>query len=282
MSQAIPRLKRALIAASSTAIEHLDPSNRCLWGVSDQVPAGSLICVYRRSNTPTVEALVAQARSLDWTVALWALDDVAGSLGPHTVGHGPGSRFALLNKLVTHLAPEPNRWVVVADDDVVVPEPGLGRLVSLAAHLGLGLAQPAHGPRSMVNHGFTRRRAASIARLTNFVEIGPVVAIAPAWRARVVPFPEDVGMGWGLELTWSDLRRDGCRLGIIDAVSMRHLSAAGTGYDASIEKERTHALLDERGVASMKGYQSELVRWRPWQRRAPAGFTQPGSTPQGG
>ena len=36
-------------------------------------------------------------------------------------------------------------------------------------------------------------------------------------------------MGWGVELDWLDLHKEGCVLGIVDAVRVRHEGRAGGG-----------------------------------------------------
>ena len=83
-----------------------------------------------------------------------------------------------------------------------------------------GSASPSRPMRAgrEVSHGITRAQPRSRARLTTFVESGPLVAIAPEWVDRVTAAPAWRGMGWGLELDWIDLQAEGCRLGIVDAV----------------------------------------------------------------
>ena len=55
-------------------------------------------------------------------------------------------------------------------------------------------------------------------------------------------------MGWGTELLWYDLQREGLRLGIIDATPLRHVSPVGIGYDFSAEGARVRGMFDERGL----------------------------------
>ena len=110
--------------------------------------------------------------------------------------------------------------------------------LALADRLRFDIAQPAHTVvGSTYSHTITGRRPFRLGRETMFVEIGPVVAFSPTARRHVVPFPEE-GMGWGTELSWYDLRREGLRLGIIDATPLRHVSPVGTGYDFSAEGAR--------------------------------------------
>ena len=76
-------------------------------------PPFSVLCVYRRRNAAHVEALGVPRRS---DPDLWALDEKTSQLAERTQGVGPGSRFALVNRLLA-ATPQPG-WLVVIDDDV--------------------------------------------------------------------------------------------------------------------------------------------------------------------
>jgi hypothetical protein len=178
-------------------------------------------------------------------------------------------KFDLVNGLIAARPPAPGDHVVVADDDVVFVRGNLVAFVATAESAGLDLAQPAHVLRSNISHRITWRRPLSTARLTSFVEIGPLVAIAPEWRDRIVPFPAGVGMGWGLDLQWADLRDEGCRLGIVDATPIRHLSPFATAYVPDEEIAKLTQLLEERGAPGWKGVRRTLATWRPWRKRPP-------------
>ena len=130
---------------------------------------------------------------------------------------------------------------------------------------GADLAGPARSEREL-DHAITAARRLSVARRTSFVEIGPLFVVGPRWRDRIVPFPEERGMGWGLELEWHELHREGCELGIVDAVRVRHLGERGEGYDFRTDVHRVHAELEERGFDSWQDVQRTLATWRPWQR----------------
>ena len=231
--------------------------------------SGAFVCVYRERHAAVVERLVAEAASLGMAVALWALDAASRSprLAAATVGAGPGPRLALQNRLCTALAASAAGPLVLADDDVVFERGGLGRLLSAVERCGFGIAQPAHAPGSHRSHSFTASRPLTLARQTSFVEVGPLVVVATGWRARVLPLPEEFAMGWGLELVWHDLARDGCRLGIVDAVTIRHLAPAAADYDRGPEAERVRALLRARNLRSLREVQRRLAVWRVWERR---------------
>jgi hypothetical protein len=231
--------------------------------------AAAVYSVYRRQNAAVLERLLAPALVGDWTVCLWALDEPDPSLAHLTAGSGPGTKFELVNRLLAERPPSPSQYVVVTDDDAVFVRGSLVTFLETAAAARLDLAQPAHVLRSNISHRITWRRPLSRARLTTFVEIGPLFAVAPAWRDRIMPFPQDIGMGWGLELDWMDLRADGCRLGIVDATPIRHLSRFATAYAPDEEIAKLARLLAERGAPGWQGLRHTLRTWRPWRSRPP-------------
>ena len=155
-------------------------------------------------------------------VFLGALGEPAPALGTETARSGmQGGKFANLNLLAEAANPLAADWVLLLDDDVELPRRFLDRLITVAERLRFDLVQPA---LSRASHGAwdVNRRRAAMARQTQFVEIGPATLISRrAWRV-VAPFPE-AGMGWGLCLHWAALaKRHGWRLGVIDAVPVRH------------------------------------------------------------
>lgn len=225
-------------------------------------PSGVIVGVYRHDRARTMLDLVPPG----WRAALWALDAEAPEAASVTAGVGPGAKFTLCNALVRAVAPGPDDWVVVVDDDVVVPR-GLPAFLARAAEAGFGLAQPAHARSSHFSHPQTVRRPLLRARWFSYVEIGPVFAVSPRWRHRVLPFPEDIGMGWGLELLWMDLEREGMRLGIVDDVVMDHLVPPGRTYDLSVEGRRLEGMLAERGAGQLADLMRLHGRWWRWQRR---------------
>ena len=186
----------------------------------------ALIGIYRRRNAEHARALVDAVRQVGWTAAWWALDDVADDLAEHTVGQGSGEKFTLLNEIVER-ASLVRGWLLVADDDLVFVRGSPPLLVQVCGAAQFALAQPAQDASGWPSHEITVRRAVSIARATTFVEIGPLFVVAPSCRGRIVPFSPAAGMGWGMELEWSDLVVQGCRLGVVDAVVVKHVAPGG-------------------------------------------------------
>jgi hypothetical protein len=132
-------------------------------------------------------------------------------------------------------------WVLVVDDDVVLPPRFLDRFLAVCEQLGLDVAQPAQTLASHAAWRVVRRRPLVLARETRFVEIGPVTAFSRRAAEALLPFPP-LRYGWGLDLHWSALAAEhGWRLGIVDAVPVRHESSpVGGAYssDEAIDEAR--------------------------------------------
>ncbi|MGL6279600.1 MAG: hypothetical protein ACRC50_08625 [Gaiella sp.] len=228
----------------------------------------TVVGIYRARNAPLVAELLAPVLARGWAAAWWALDEPSAELSGVTIGSGSGEKLPLLQTTIERSG-RTSGSLVLSDDDIAFRDGDLPTLVELSRRAGLGLAQPAHVSGSHVGHGITRQRSRSRVRLTTFVESGPLVVIDDAWVDRVVPLPVERRMGWGIELEWADLRQDGCRLGIVDAVSIEHLGKVATEYDDGPERARIQADFAARGITSWSDVQQEIAVWRPWQRRPP-------------
>lgn len=231
--------------------------------------AVSAYCVYRERNA---ERVLTFARGLPAgsVVHLHALDRVAPSLETRTRGRGPGARMPLLQGLIDLNPPGPGQSILVFDDDVSFDRDGLRSFPGLAARAGLDIAQPAHAVGSVKTFRVNAIALFSTARLTRYVEVGPVVFLSPRAQARVLPFPPAARMGWGVDVLWSGLVRDGLRLGVVDATPMLHHGLAGSEYDVSSEYEFLQQALTTVGSRDL----DEVARalgpvWRPWQALPP-------------
>jgi hypothetical protein len=200
-------------------------------------------------------------------VLLWALDDLDPQLAEHTIGQGRGTRLALLNRLYAHLQDDFTGWIVLADDDVVLSMGTLEQAVAVASRAGFGVCQPAHDAASRRSHRVNEAHALSIARLTTFVEVGPMVCVAPHWRRRIFPMPERYSMGPGLEIEWMGLRDEGCLLGVVDAVRMSHQGMPGSEYDLDESSAKFRAEMLVRG-GRRKALRTTAT-WRVWRKRPP-------------
>ncbi|MGI8428687.1 MAG: hypothetical protein ACR2OB_05150 [Solirubrobacteraceae bacterium] len=179
---------------------------------------------------------------------------------------GPRGKFQNLNTLLAADPPRGHDWLVVVDDDVVLPPGFLDSFIFLAEHFGLHLAQPAHRRRSHAAWAVTRRRAGTVARETAFVEIGPVFAFHSSTFGVLLPFPE-LRAGWGLDAHWSALARErGWRLGVIDATAVRHSSRQiASGYDRHDAIAEAREFLRGRAYTRAPQAQQTLVSHRSWR-----------------
>jgi hypothetical protein len=144
--------------------------------------------------------------------AATAIDSLAG-----------GGKFENLNRLLAAAPPLHGfDWLIVSDDDVELAPRFLDRALALCERLALDIAQPAQTMRSHAAWRVTRRRPFSLARRTQYVEIGPVTIFTRRAAAELTPFPE-LRFGWGLDNHWGALARErGWQLGILDSLPVRH------------------------------------------------------------
>jgi GT2 family glycosyltransferase len=160
----------------------------------------------------------------------------------------PGARgkFENLNALLAGQDLERVDWLLVTDDDVVLPAGFLDRFLALAERVGLRLAQPAHRLTSHAAWPVTRRRPASLVRETQFVEIGPVTAFHRDTFGVLLPFP-DLRMGWGLDVHWAALAREhGWPIGVVDATPILHTVPSADTYPRDAAAEEARAFLAGR------------------------------------
>ena len=171
-----------------------------------------------------------------------------------------GGKFANLNRLAEVAEPLAADWLLLVDDDIRVGRHFLDRLVIVAERFGLSLAQPALSRASYGWWSINRRRPALV-RETRFVEIGPLLLIRRDAYRVLAPFPEE-GMGWGLCLHWGAVaRRQGWRLGVVDAVPVRHESRrTASAIDVEAARAAAERLLAGREHLSYAEAETVLAR----------------------
>lgn len=149
-----------------------------------------------------------------------------------TTTTGARGKFENLDLLLQRCPADGFDWLLVIDDDVALPRGFVDAFICCAERFELSIAQPAHRWRSHAAWSVTRRRPASIARETSFVEIGPVSALHARTFETLLPFPP-LRFGWGLDAHWSALARvHGWREGVIDATPVLHgLRTIASSYD---------------------------------------------------
>jgi hypothetical protein len=202
-----------------------------------------VLCVYRPSSQrmPAIAAELSASRHAVRLV-LGCMGEPPPALADRTAAAAlAGGKFENLNVLLDTAVPADFDWLLVVDDDVVLPERFVDRLLGLCERLGLDLAQPAQTLASHSAWRVTRRRPDALARETGFVEIGPVTALRREAAAALTPFPE-LRYGWGLDLHWAAVARErGWRLGVLDALPVRHEEAgvaAAYPYREAVDEAR--------------------------------------------
>ena len=200
------------------------------------------MAIYRPPAQRLVHALASlrSSHGHDVTLRFGSTGDPVPELAEHTVATGlSGGKFENLNELWTG---DPPDWTLVADDDVGLPDRFLDRFVGVAERFELAMAQPAQTHASHAAWPVTRRRAGMLVRETRFVEIGPVTGFRSDAAAELVPFPP-LRYGWGLDAHWAAVAEEhGWRLGVIDALPVRHdegaVAATYSGDEAIAEAQR--------------------------------------------
>ncbi len=178
---------------------------------------------------------------------------------------GELGKFENLNRLLREYPPDGRDWLLVIDDDIELPRGFLDGLLFLCDRFSLQLAQPAHRLSSHAAWPVTRRRPGSVARETEFVEIGPVTAFASATFDTLLPFPQ-LRMGWGLDAHWAALARaHSWRCGVIDAVPIGHRAApAADAYSREAAVTEARRFLAQRPYLSAAESQRTLTTHRRW------------------
>ena len=174
----------------------------------------------------------------------------------HTTPMGDMGKFEHLNALLAEHPAQGHDWLLVVDDDVVLPPRFLDRFLFCAEDAGLLLAQPAHRRHSHAAWAATRRLPGGAVRESRFVEIGPVTAFAAPAFGALLPFPQ-LRMGWGLDTHWGAVAHEhGWRAGIVDATPILHTTPVGGGY------ERAAAVAEARAFLATRPYVTRAqARW---------------------
>jgi hypothetical protein len=242
------RAKRALGDLAFGALDRAALVGRRADALARRTPARRVLVagVYRSGGLLAQGLPALRSERHEVRFALGAAGAADPALAAHTVGdHLEGGKLENLNRVLD--GADPGDWLLVVDDDLRLPARFLDRFVAVCERFGLDLAQPAQSQRSHSAWRVTRRRPASLARETRFVEIGPLTAFGRRAAAELVPFPE-LRFGWGLDLHWAAVAAErGWRLGVVDATPVRHeWAAVGSAYDTDAAKAEATRFLADR------------------------------------
>ncbi len=161
----------------------------------------------------------------------------------------PVGKFDNINRALAGHELTKYDWLLIVDDDVELPDDFLNLLLYFAYTYELKLAQPAHRFLSYASFEVTERHWGSQARSTAFVEIGPVSLLHRDTFAHLIPFP-GLRWAWGLDMFWADIaKRRNWRMGVVDAVPIRHMRPVGASYDMDAARDEAVAFLSSQGVA---------------------------------
>jgi hypothetical protein len=168
-----------------------------------------------------VEEIVGHLAAGNVDIHLWALEEARPAVSHLTRGIGRLGKPDVLNRLLACTS-RPD-LVLFIDDDVRLPADFLPVYLRAICALNASVAQPALARNSIFSHEITLQRPHCWARLTNFVETGPLVSMTPRFLELVAPFPTFPPQGWGLDVEWAAVaQRHGLRQVIVDACPVEH------------------------------------------------------------
>ncbi|MGQ0732810.1 MAG: hypothetical protein ACT4QD_04040 [Acidobacteriota bacterium] len=186
--------------------------------------------VFLTERENTASHVVAElARSADWQVdQQWVaagIHPVPRDLSPVTAKtvESVVPKFVLLNNLFSTLRLGDYAFILVCDDDILLPPGFLDKYLQCVREYDLALCQPARTHDSYIDHSFVEQLDGLVARRTWFVEIGPLFSIRSDAFSALLPFDESSPMGWGYDLVWPRVIESiGLKMGIVDATPVAH------------------------------------------------------------
>jgi hypothetical protein len=132
-------------------------------------------------------------------------------------------KFTLINRLLQGIPIADYAFVVVCDDDILLPLNFLDTYLSIVRKYDFALSQPARTHESHIDHAFVEQFDGLIARETRFVEIGPLFCVRRDAGGLLLPFDEQSPMGWGYDRVWPCVLESArLKLGIVDRVPVAH------------------------------------------------------------
>jgi hypothetical protein len=132
-------------------------------------------------------------------------------------------KFLLLNQLLKTVDLSDFEYVIVSDDDILLPGGFLDAYLALVSRHKFALAQPARTHDSYIDHRFVEQLDGIDARWTRFVEIGPLFSLHRTAFEYFLPFDEVSPMGWGSDFVWPVVaEKNNLKIGIVDSIPIAH------------------------------------------------------------
>jgi hypothetical protein len=161
-------------------------------------------------------------------------------------------KFANINEALKQRDLSRFDWLIITDDDVVLPPRFMDVFLYVAEAMGLKIAQPAHRCLSYTTFTFNYRKWNSLGRVTRYVESGPVTAFHRDVIPHVVPFPT-LRWAWGIDIAWSvTAERLGMPIGIVDCTPLEHVKQVASTYDVSPAIAEARAFLHQCNIPSSR------------------------------
>ncbi len=177
---------------------------------------------------------------------------------------GSCAKFALINRMLQPADIDAHDFIVVCDDDILLPDNFLEALLAHQTALDWSVVQPARTLHSHFDHLFAMQRPWLRARQTRFVECGPLVSFRRDAARLLMPFEGEDAM-WGLDLVWPlHLGRAGLKMGIVDAVMVDHsLRPQASSYSKVVYDAAMHRFL--AATPHLPMHQAFAVVARHWR-----------------
>lgn len=132
-------------------------------------------------------------------------------------------KYAVINLLLSEVDYSLFDYIFIVDDDIAIPDHFIDSYLEIVAKREFSLSQPARTHSSYIDHYFVAQLLGVESRLTNFVEIGPIVCFHRSSYSVLLPLDEEAPMGWGLDFIWPiQMKEHGLRMGIVDQFPVDH------------------------------------------------------------
>ena len=143
-----------------------------------------------------------------------------------TIGYSKkkNPKFKVLNEILSDLDISGYDLLIISDDDIHLWDNFIDVYVGYIYKYDLKVAQPARTKHSFYDHQICLQADSIVkARLTNFVEIGPIFSFSRDVFKYFLPFPSQSPMGYGLDYIWPKIAEKWkFNIGIVDATPVDH------------------------------------------------------------